>query len=54
MKKKLVRPTPKLAAATSTKPIHVPSTPEQVAASLFNGRPKPRDKWRYIKENRAR
>ena len=34
------------------KPLHVPGTPEQVTASLFNERPKSRDKWRYLHSGR--
>ena len=30
-------------------PIHVPATPEQVARSLFRGKPKPKEQWSYLK-----
>ena len=31
------------------KPIRIQSTPEEVAKSLFNGPPKPRGQWRFLK-----
>ena len=30
--------------------VKVNATPEQVARSLFRGRPKPADRWRYIQD----
>ena len=36
------------------KPIHIDATPEEVAKSLFNGPPKPKDQWRYLEEDKKR
>lgn len=30
-------------------PIHIEATPEEVSESLFNGPPKPRNQWRFLK-----
>ena len=29
--------------------IHIPASPEDVARSLFRGKPKPKEQWRYLK-----
>ncbi len=34
--------------------IHIDADAQEVVNSLFNGKPKPRDQWRYLKENRER
>ena len=31
--------------------VKIKATPEQVARSLFGGKPKSRGQWRYLKEN---
>lgn len=36
------------------KPIKINASPNAVVQSLFSGKPKPRSKWRYLKENRQR
>ena len=30
--------------------IHIDATPEQVARSLFRGKPKPKGEWRYLRK----
>ena len=30
--------------------VKIAATPEQVARSLFSGKPKPRDQWRYLQD----
>ena len=30
--------------------IHIDATPEQVARSLFRGKPKPKSEWRYMRK----
>lgn len=30
-------------------PIHIDATPEEVAKSLFNGPPKPKHQWRFLR-----
>ena len=43
--------TPRKRRATKhDQPIKIDATPEQVARSLFRGRPKPADRWRYIQD----
>ena len=34
-------------------PIHIEAAPLDVARSLFNGKPKPRRKWLYLKKDTA-
>ena len=31
--------------------VKIDATPEQVAKSLFAGKPKPRQQWRYLRDN---
>ena len=33
------------------KPIHIDSTMEEVAQTIFSGKPKPKDQWRFLKEH---
>ena len=30
--------------------IHIDATPEQVARSMFGGKPKPKGEWRYLRK----
>ena len=32
--------------------IHVDATPEEIAQTIFMGKPKPRDQWRYLKREK--
>ena len=32
--------------------IHVDATPEEIAQTIFMGKPKPRDQWRYLKHQK--
>ena len=32
--------------------IHVDATPEEIAQTIFMGKPKPRDQWRYLKRDK--
>ena len=34
--------------------IHINADAQEVVNSLFNGKPKPRDQWQYLKEDRER
>ena len=46
--------TPRNRRATKhDRPIKIDATPEQVARSLFTGKPKPADRWRYLKTGRS-
>ena len=43
--------TPRKRRATKhDQPIRIDATPQQVARSLFRGKPKPRGQWRYLKD----
>lgn len=33
-------------------PVKIDAAPEQVARSLFSGKPKPRHQWHYLQESR--
>ncbi len=33
------------------KPIHIDATMEEVAQTIFSGKPKPKDQWRFLKEH---
>ena len=48
VKRKAIRQTIK-GSSKYDENIHVPGTPDEIAASLFTGRPKPKDAWRYLK-----
>ena len=39
-------------AAKHDQTIKIDATPEQVARSLFIGKPKPRGQWLYLKDNK--
>ena len=30
-------------------PIHIEATPEEIAQTVFAGKPKPKDQWEYLK-----
>ena len=32
--------------------IHVDATPEEIAQTIFIGKPKPKDQWRYLKREK--
>ncbi len=36
------------------KPIHIDATMEEVAQTIFSGKPKPKDQWRFLKEQRQK
>ena len=33
------------------KPIHIDATMDEVAQTIFSGKPKPKDQWRFLKEH---
>ena len=38
-------------ASKYNKPIHIDATMEEVAQTIFSGKPKPKDQWRFLKEH---
>ena len=36
------------------KPIHINATMEEVAQTIFSGKPKPKDQWRFLKEHKRK
>ena len=34
--------------------IHIDADAQEVVNSLFNGKPRPKDQWQYLKEDRER
>lgn len=40
---------PRKRSSKYEEPIHIEASPEEVAKSLFNGPPKPRGQWRFLK-----
>ena len=36
------------------KPIHIDATMEEVAQTIFSGKPKPKDQWRFLKEHKRK
>ena len=36
------------------KPMHIDATMEEVAQTIFSGKPKPKDQWRFLKEQRRK
>ena len=36
------------------KPIHIDATMEEVAQTIFSGKPKPKDQWRFLKEQKRK
>ena len=45
-------PPRKRRATKHAQTIRIDATPEQVARSLFSGKPKPADRWRYLQDAR--
>ena len=36
------------------KPIHIDATMEEVAQTIFSGKSKPKDQWRFLKEHKRK